>query len=60
MQMGAQAMLMKCYVLTGQAKIKGILDYLEEMFEQGVKFIFFAHHINVLNAVEEFSKLKKV
>jgi SWI/SNF-related matrix-associated actin-dependent regulator 1 of chromatin subfamily A len=39
-------------MLTGKAKIKGIKDYLAELLENDIKFIFFAHHMLVLDEVE--------
>ncbi|CAD8096584.1 unnamed protein product [Paramecium sonneborni] len=46
--------LQKCYILTGQAKIKAIKDYINTLFENNIKFLFFAHHKDVLDAVQEY------
>ncbi|CAD8095659.1 unnamed protein product [Paramecium sonneborni] len=46
--------LQKCYMLTGQAKIKAIKDYINTLFENDIKFLFFAHHKDVLDAVQEY------
>lgn len=43
--------LTKCYILTGKAKIPGILEYIHELLENDVKFIIFAHHLEVLDAI---------
>lgn len=42
----------KAYKLTGQAKIKGICDYASYLIQNDCKFIVFAHHLEVLDAVE--------
>lgn len=42
-----------CYKLTGLAKIKGVCEYLNDLLENEGKFIIFAHHMDVLDAVEE-------
>lgn len=46
----------KCWVLTGKAKLKGIMEYLSVVIENGIKFLLFAHHLNVLTEIEEFLK----
>ncbi|CAD8066276.1 unnamed protein product [Paramecium primaurelia] len=48
------SILQKCYMLTGQAKIKAIKDYISTLFENEIKFLFFAHHQDVLDAVQEY------
>ena len=47
------AYLINAYNLTGTAKIKGILEFTETMIEARTKFIIFAHHFDVLDAIEE-------
>jgi SWI/SNF-related matrix-associated actin-dependent regulator 1 of chromatin subfamily A len=44
---------MKCYQLTAKAKIKAVLDFLDDLLENEVKFIFFAHHMEMLDEVEQ-------
>lgn len=44
----------KCYMLTGRAKLPGIKLYMEDLIDNDIKFIIFAHHIEVLNGIEEF------
>jgi len=39
--------------LTGLAKIKGILEFTDTKIEAKCKFIIFAHHFEVLDAIEE-------
>jgi len=49
----------KCYILTGRAKLPGIMSYLKDMVLNEVKFIIYAHHIEVLDAIEnEVKNLK--
>jgi SWI/SNF-related matrix-associated actin-dependent regulator of chromatin subfamily A-like protein 1 len=43
----------KAYALTGKAKIVGIVDYVSYLLENNCKFLIFAHHRDVLNAIEE-------
>ena len=44
------------YLLTAQAKIKAVVDWVTDALQQGRSFIFFAYHMNVLNAVEKAVK----
>ena len=44
--------MMKCYQLTGKSKIKPIKDFLDDLLENDVKIIFFAHHMEVLDEVQ--------
>ncbi|GFE53558.1 hypothetical protein BaOVIS_009620 [Babesia ovis] len=41
------------FKLTGEAKIKGIREYIVHMIKSEVKFIIFAHHISVMDAIEK-------
>lgn len=54
------AYLVNAYGLTGLAKIKGILEFTETLLDNKVKFIIFAHHYEVLDAIEEQVIRKKV
>jgi len=47
------AYLVNAYGLTGEAKIKGILEFTETLIENRCKFLIFAHHYSVLDAIEE-------
>ncbi|XP_013415822.1 SWI/SNF-related matrix-associated actin-dependent regulator of chromatin subfamily A-like protein 1 isoform X1 [Lingula anatina] len=38
---------------TGQAKVKAVRDYVIDLLESGHKFLVFAHHKEVLDALEE-------
>ena len=50
--------LIKAYKLSGEAKVGGILEYLDTLLDSVDKCILFAHHQNVLNAVESHFKQK--
>jgi SWI/SNF-related matrix-associated actin-dependent regulator 1 of chromatin subfamily A len=52
--------IMVAYKLTGLCKVKGINDFLNTLIENDIKFILFAHHIEVLNGIEEHIKRRKV
>ena len=52
-------LIMKLYVDTGQAKIAGVREYVSDMLECGAKFLVFAHHLPVLDGVEECVKQRK-
>ena len=54
-----QVNLGRAYQLTGLAKIPGILEVIDTMLESGTKFILFAHHFVVMDAVEAHVKTKK-
>jgi len=44
------------YLLTAEAKIKAVVNWVVDALSQGRSFIFFAYHMNMLNAVEEAVK----
>ena len=54
------AYLVNAYGLTGLAKIKGILEFTDALLDNKCKFIIFAHHYEVLDAIEEQVIRKKV
>lgn len=54
------AYLVNAYGLTGLAKIKGILEFTDTLLDNKCKFIIFAHHYEVLDAIEEQVIRKKV
>ena len=47
-----KSMLM-LYSLTGSSKIKGITEYIFDLYESGEKFLVFGHHIEVLDAIQD-------
>lgn len=50
----------QAYQLTGDAKIKGILDFIATLIENKTKFLIFAHHKRVMDAIEIFVNKRKV
>lgn len=45
--------VLKLWDLTGQAKLPGIKAYITDLISGGVKFLIFAHHLPVLDAIED-------
>ena len=43
----------KAYAMTGEAKLPGIRDYVNYLVDNSCKFLIFAHHSEVLDAIEE-------
>ena len=43
----------KAYMLTGQSKLPGIRDYVNYLIDNSCKFLIFAHHTEILDAIEE-------
>ena len=39
--------------MTGVAKLSGIIDFIDTLFENRSKFIIFAHHLEVLSGLED-------
>ncbi len=50
----------KAYMLTGKAKIPGIKEYVNYLIDNSCKFLIFAHHSEVLDAIEEEVKKSKI
>jgi len=42
---------MTAFRLTGEAKVKGSCEFIETLYENGAKFLVFAHHISVLDGI---------
>ncbi|KAF8017672.1 hypothetical protein BT93_H2767 [Corymbia citriodora subsp. variegata] len=53
-------LISKIYTDSAEAKIPAVLDYLETVVEAGCKFLIFAHHQPMINAIHEFLLKKKV
>ena len=51
---------MTAYRLSGEAKVKGICEFIETLAENGAKFLVFAHHRTVMDEIESFLKKKKI
>ncbi len=45
--------LMQAYKLTALAKVDGVLEFIETLIENNVKFLLFAHHMCMLDALEQ-------
>ena len=43
----------KAYSMTGEAKLPGIRDYVNYLVDNSCKFLIFAHHSEVLDAIED-------
>ena len=43
----------KAYSMTGQAKLPGVKDYVNYLVDNSCKFLIFAHHTEILDAIEE-------
>ncbi|KAI4338598.1 hypothetical protein MLD38_023636 [Melastoma candidum] len=50
----------KIYTDSAEAKIPAVLGYLETVLEAGCKFLIFAHHQPMMDAIHEFILKKKV
>ena len=50
----------KAYMLTGKAKIPGIKEYVTYLIDNSCKFLIFAHHTDVLDAIEEVVQKAKI
>ncbi|XP_048129266.1 SWI/SNF-related matrix-associated actin-dependent regulator of chromatin subfamily A-like protein 1 isoform X1 [Rhodamnia argentea] len=52
-------LISKIYTDSAEAKIPAVLDYLETVVEAGCKFLIFAHHQPMIDAIHEFLLKKK-
>lgn len=46
----------KIYEITARAKIAGVTEFLRDLSESNIKIIIFAHHVCMIDALEEFAK----
>jgi SWI/SNF-related matrix-associated actin-dependent regulator of chromatin subfamily A-like protein 1 len=53
-------MLMSAYRITGLAKIEGACDFIDTLVDNGAKFLVFAHHLSMLDALEKYLIKNKV
>ncbi len=44
--------LMQAYRLTGLSKVDGVCEFIETLTDNGAKFLVFAHHMCMLDALE--------
>ena len=50
---GPKKQITQLYADTGLAKLPFILSYLQDLLEAGTKFLIFAHHLAVLDGIEQ-------
>jgi SWI/SNF-related matrix-associated actin-dependent regulator 1 of chromatin subfamily A len=43
----------RAYKLTGQAKVRGVCEYVSYLLQSDCKFIIFAHHLEILDSIEQ-------
>jgi SWI/SNF-related matrix-associated actin-dependent regulator of chromatin subfamily A-like protein 1 len=55
-----QSQLLSAYQLTGSAKVKGTVEFIETLVENKVKFIVFAHHYEVMDQIEDAVVKKRI
>ncbi|XP_022137967.1 SWI/SNF-related matrix-associated actin-dependent regulator of chromatin subfamily A-like protein 1 isoform X2 [Momordica charantia] len=53
-------LISKIYTDSAEAKIPAVLNYLETVVEAGCKFLVFAHHQPMIDAIHQFFQKKKV
>lgn len=51
---------MEAYTRTGQAKVKGVLEFAKVLLDNDQKFLLFTHHISVLDEYEKEMKKMKI
>jgi hypothetical protein len=51
---------MSLFQLSGEAKLKSVINYVENLLECKQKFLIFAHHLAILDGIEKFVKKAKV
>ena len=56
----ALSLFQKAYKLTGTSKVEGVIEFCNNLVEQKLKFLVFAHHIRVLNQLQQNFENKKV
>lgn len=52
-KMETEMFMTKAYKLTAQAKIKGVCEYVSYLIQSDCKFLIFAHHLDMLDAIEQ-------
>ncbi|KAF7722441.1 hypothetical protein EC973_003143 [Apophysomyces ossiformis] len=57
-----QQLMTEMYAKSGTAKIPAVTDIVEHLFEKSTtsKILVFAHHRNVMNAIEQLSEKRKI
>eukprot|EP00826_Nyctotherus_ovalis_P035018 TRINITY_DN2965_c0_g1_i6.p1 TRINITY_DN2965_c0_g1~~TRINITY_DN2965_c0_g1_i6.p1 ORF type:complete len:515 (-),score=134.29 TRINITY_DN2965_c0_g1_i6:64-1608(-) len=52
--------IITAYKLTGIGKLNAIIEFLDNLIESDVKFLFYAQHVDVLDGVEDELKKREV
>lgn len=45
---------MQAYTLSGEAKLPGIIEFIETLVDNECKFLLFAHHLSVMDGLERY------
>uniref|UniRef100_A0A0A9D1M8 Helicase C-terminal domain-containing protein n=1 Tax=Arundo donax TaxID=35708 RepID=A0A0A9D1M8_ARUDO len=53
-------LISKMYTDSAEAKIPAVLDYLDTVLQADCKFLIFAHHVTMIDAIEQYLLKKKV
>lgn len=59
-KMESDMFMSRAYSLTSKAKMKGVCDYVSYLIQSDCKFIIFAHHLEMLDMIEEQTVREKV
>ncbi len=51
---------MMAYRLTGLSKVDGVCDFIENLADNGAKFLVFAHHMVMLDGLQKFAEKQKI
>ena len=51
---------MQAYKLTALSKIEGVCEFIETLNDNGAKFLVFAHHQCMIDALESYVIKKKI
>lgn len=57
---GQDPHLTRMFMLTGEAKVDSVCEYIDELIGAGIKFLLFGHHQHVLDQLEHFVRVHKL
>uniref|UniRef100_A0A7C9D976 DNA helicase n=1 Tax=Opuntia streptacantha TaxID=393608 RepID=A0A7C9D976_OPUST len=60
LKLSEKSLISKIYHDSAQAKIPSVMDYLGTVIEAGCKFLIFAHHQPMIDAIYQFLQKKKI
>ncbi|XP_048497209.1 uncharacterized protein LOC104906933 isoform X2 [Beta vulgaris subsp. vulgaris] len=60
LKLSEKSLINKIYTDSAEAKIPAVLEYLGTVIEAGCKFLIFAHHQPMVEAIHQFLQKKKV